>query len=157
MSDFMQASHVFLDNPAATVEEALTFLSEKAVELGIADDASAVLDAYHKREEEGSTGMVNGFSIPHAKSDAIKSASVIVVKFANEIDDWETMDEEKIKIAISLLVPGAEAGTTHLKLLSKVAVMLMQEDFRETVKASEDPEAIAALINENLEDDEDEL
>ena len=157
MSDFMQASHVFLDNPAATVEEALTFLSEKAVELGIADDASAVLDAYHKREEEGSTGMVNGFSIPHAKSDAIKSASVIVVKFANEIDDWETMDEEKIKIAISLLVPGAEAGTTHLKLLSKVAVMLMQEDFRETVKASSDPEAIAALINENLEDDEDEL
>lgn len=157
MSDFMQASHVFLDNPAATVEEALTFLSEKAVELGIADDASAVLDAFHKREEEGSTGMVNGFSIPHAKSDAIKSASVIVVKFANEIDDWETMDEEKIKIAISLLVPGAEAGTTHLKLLSKVAVMLMQEDFREAVKASEDPEAIAALINENLEDDEDEL
>lgn len=157
MSDFMQASHVFLDNPATTVEEALTFLSEKAVELGIADDASAVLDAYHKREEEGSTGMVNGFSIPHAKSDAIKSASVIVVKFTNEIEDWETMDEEKIKTAISLLVPGAEAGTTHLKLLSKVAVMLMQEDFRETVKASDDPEAIAALINENLEDDEDEL
>ena len=157
MSDFMQASHVFLDNPATTVEEALVFLSEKAVELGIDDDAAAVLEAYHKREEEGSTGMVNGFSIPHAKSDAIKSASVIVVKFTNEIEDWETMDEEKIKTAISLLVPGAEAGTTHLKLLSKVAVMLMQEDFRETVKASNDPEAIAALINENLEDDEDEL
>ena len=69
----------------------------------------------------------------------------------------KTMDEEKIKTAISVLVPGAEAGTTHLKLLSKVAVMLMQEDFRETVKASNDPEAIAALINENLEDDEDEL
>ncbi|MCR4871616.1 MAG: fructose PTS transporter subunit IIA [Atopobiaceae bacterium] len=157
MSDFMQASHVFLDNPATTVEEALTFLSEKAVELGIADDAASVLDAYHKREEEGSTGMVNGFSIPHAKSTAINKAAVIVVKYAGEIEDWETMDEEKISCAISLLVPGAEAGTTHLKLLSKVAVMLMQEDFRETVKASSDAEEIAALINANLEDDEDEL
>lgn len=35
--------------------------------------------------------------------------------------------------------------------------MLMQEDFRETVKASSDAEEIAALINANLEDDEDEL
>ncbi len=101
--------------------------------------------------------MVNGFSIPHAKSTAINKAAVIVVKYAGEIEDWETMDEEKISCAISLLVPGAEAGTTHLKLLSKVAVMLMQEDFRETVKASSDAEEIAALINANLEDDEDEL
>ena len=155
MSGFMQASHVFLDNPATTVEEALTFLSEKAVELGIADDAAAVLDAYHKREEEGSTGMVDGYAIPHAKSDAINQAAVIVVKFTNEVADWETMDENKIRCAISLLVPGAQAGTTHIKLLSKVAVMLMQDEFRATVEASSDPEQIADLINENLEDDED--
>lgn len=151
---FMQASHVFLDNPATTIEDALTFLSEKAVELGIADDASAVLDAYHKREEEGSTGMVNGFAIPHAKTDAIKQASVIVVKFANPVTDWETMDGEPITAAISLLVPGGEAGTTHIKLLSKTAVMLMDEDFRNEVKASNDAEAIANRINTNLEKDE---
>ncbi len=153
MSGFMQASHVFLDNPATTIEEALAFLSGKAVELGLADDAAAVLDAYRKREEEGSTGMVNGFAIPHAKDDAIKQAAVIVVKYANEIADWETMDEDKITCAISLLVPGAEAGTTHLKLLSKVAVMLMQEDFRETVRASSDAEEIADLINTKLEEE----
>ena len=151
---FMQASHVFLNNPATTVEEALTFLADKAVELGIADDASAVLEAYHIREEEGSTGMVNGFAIPHAKSEAINKAAVIVVKFAEEVADWETMDDEKIRVAISLLVPGGEAGTTHLKLLSKVAVMLMDEDFREEIKASEDVDAIAGRINENLEKDE---
>ena len=151
MSDFMQASNVFLDNPATTVEEALTFISEKSVELGIADDAAAVLKAFYRREEEGSTGMVNGFSIPHAKSDAIGKASVIVVKFANEIADWETMDDEKVICAIALLVPGSETGTSHLKLLSRVAVMLMDEDFRRTVKASSDAAAIAALINRNLE------
>ena len=152
MSDFMQASHVFLSNPATTVEEALSFLSQKAVELGIADDAAAVLDAFHRREEVGSTGMVNGFSIPHAKSDAIKKAGVIVVKFANEIDDWETMDSDKVTCAIALLVPGAEAGITHLRLLSKVAVMLMDGAFRTSIKASDDTAQIAALINGNLRD-----
>ena len=150
MSDFMQASNVFLDNPATTVEEALTFISEKAVELGIADDAAAVLKAFYRREEEGSTGMVDGFSIPHAKADAISKAAVIVVKFADEIADWETMDDEKITCAIALLVPGAEVGIANLKLLSKVAVMLMDNSFRTTVKASDDTAAIAALINENL-------
>ena len=152
---FMKASHVFIDNPATNVEDALTFLSEKAVELGIADDAAAVLDAYHKREEEGSTGMVNGFSIPHAKSYAIKAASIIVVKFANEVSDWVTMDDEPVKVAISLLVPDGEAGTTHIKLLSKTAVMLMDDDFREFLKASEDADTIADRINTNLEKDDD--
>ena len=151
---FMKASHVFLDNPATNVEDALTFLSEKAVELGIADDAAGVLDAYHKREEEGSTGMVNGFSIPHAKASAIKAASIIVVKFANEVADWVTMDDEPVKCAISLLVPDGEAGTTHIKLLSKTAVMLMDDDFREFLKASDDADEIANRINENLEKDE---
>ena len=157
MSEFVPASHVYIDNPATSVDEVLRFLSQTAVSYGVAKDADKVFEAFKAREAEGTTGMMGGFAIPHAKTAEVDTPTVIVVKFANEIDDWETMDEEKIKIAISLLVPGAEAGTTHLKLLSKVAVMLMQEDFRETVKASEDPEAIAALINENLEDDEDEL
>ena len=153
MSDFMQASHVFLENPATTVEEALQFLSGKAVELGIADDCQAVLDAFRAREEEGPTGMVNGFAIPHAKTDAISKASVIVVKFAGDVA-WQSLDGEPIHAAIALLVPGAEAGTTHIQLLSKVAVMLMDEDFRNFVGSSSDAEAIAQLINDNLGEDE---
>ena len=151
---FMKASNVFIDNPATTVEEALTFLSKKAVELGIADDAAAVLAAFYKREEEGSTGMVNGFSIPHAKSDAIKDASIIVVKFAGEVSDWVTMDDQPITIAIALLVPDGEAGTTHIRLLSKTAVMLMDDDFVNFLKASGDADEIASRINVNLEKDD---
>ena len=152
MSSFMQASHVFLDVPATKVGEALQFVSERAIELGIADDYQAVLDAFHAREEEGPTGMVNGFAIPHAKTDAIKSASVIVAKFAHDVD-WVSLDGEPIRVAIALLVPGAEAGTTHIQLLSKVAVMLMDDDFRDFVGSSSDTESIARLINDNLEKD----
>jgi PTS system fructose-specific IIA component len=150
MSEFIEASHVFLDSPAQDVGQALDFLSSKAVELGIASDKQEVKKAFEERESEGTTGMLDGFAIPHAKCDAIHKASVIIVKFANDMA-WESLDGKPIKVAISLLVPSAEAGTTHIQLLSKVAVMLMDENFRKQVLASSDKQAIASLINERLE------
>ncbi len=150
MSDLVQASHVFLDNPATSVDEALAFLAEKAVELGVAQDAKGVLDALKAREAEGTTGMMDGFAIPHAKSDAIEKAAVMVVKFSGDVE-WESMDGSSIKVAIALFVPGAEAGTMHLQLLSKVAVLLMGEAFRSSIAGSDDAQAIADCINAGLE------
>lgn len=149
MTGFVKSSNVFLDNPATTIDEALGFLADQAVALGIADGRDAVLAAFKAREAEGTTGMMGGFAIPHAKSDAVKDAAVLVVKFAGDVE-WESMDEKPIRVAIALLVPGGEAGTTHLKLLSKVAVMLMDEGFRSAILASDDAEAIAAEVNKGL-------
>lgn len=150
MVDFVKASQVFLDNPATDVDEALEFLAEKATELGVANDKQAVLAALKAREAEGTTGMMSGFAIPHCKSDAVLKASVLVVKFAGDVA-WDTMDGQPIKVAISLLVPDGEVGITFLRMLSQVAVMLMSEEFRNKVLATDDPEAISAYINEGID------
>ena len=150
MADYVKSSHVFLDNPAKNVDEALGFLSKKMVELGYADDEKAMLDAFKARESEGTTGMMEGFAIPHAKSDAITEAAVIVVKDDSGVTGWDTMDGAPVNVAIALLIPGAQAGTTHLKILSKVAEALMDEDFRATVKGSSDAAEIAKTINARL-------
>ena len=63
MSDYVKADQIFLDNPATTVDEALEFLSKKAVENGLADDEAAVLAAFKAREAMGTTGMQSGFAI----------------------------------------------------------------------------------------------
>ena len=102
------------------------------------------------REAEGTTGMMEGFAIPHAKSDAITEAAVIVVKDESGVTGWDTMDGAPVNVAIALLIPGAQAGTTHLKILSKVAEALMDEDFRATVKGSTDAAEIAKTINARL-------
>lgn len=149
MSEFVSESHVFLNNPATSVDEVLSFLSDEAVKAGLAEDASAVLDAFKAREAEGTTGMMGGFAIPHAKSDAIKSEGVFVVKFAGGVD-WPSMDNAPIKVAIALLSPAANAGTTHLSMLSKVAVLLMDESFRSSVLGTDDAAQIAKLIDEGL-------
>ena len=149
-ADFVKVENVFVAENFASRDEALSFVSNQAVKAGIASDADAVMNAFLAREAEGTTGMMEGFAIPHAKSDAITEAAVIVVKDESGVTGWDTMDGAPVNVAIALLIPGAQAGTTHLKILSKVAEALMDEDFRATVKGSTDAAEIAKTINARL-------
>lgn len=149
-ADFVKVENVFVAEDFASRDEALSFVSNQAVKAGIANDADAVMNAFLAREAEGTTGMMEGFAIPHAKSDAITEAAVIVVKDESGVTGWDTMDGAPVNVAIALLIPGAQAGTTHLKILSKVAEALMDEDFRATVKGSTDAAEIAKTINARL-------
>ena len=149
-ADFVKVENVFVAEDFASRDEALSFVSNQAVKAGLANDADAVMNAFLAREAEGTTGMMEGFAIPHAKSDAITEAAVIVVKDESGVTGWDTMDGAPVNVAIALLIPGAQAGTTHLKILSKVAEALMDEDFRATVKDSTDAAQIAKTINARL-------
>lgn len=147
---FVKASNVLCGQTVENRDAALALISERAVEAGIAEDSAALYAAFLKREAEGTTGMVEGFAIPHAKSDTVKTAQVMVLKSSEGIASWETMDESPVICAIALLVPESEAGTSHLQILSKVATALTDEAFRAAVKSTDDPAAIAKLINERL-------
>ena len=149
-SDFVKVENVFVAEDFTSRDEALSFVSNQAVKAGLANDADAVMNAFLAREAEGTTGMMEGFAIPHAKSDSITEAAVIVVKDESGVTGWDTMDGAPVNVAIALLIPGAQAGTTHLKILSKVAEALMDEDFRATVKGSTDAAEIAKTINARL-------
>lgn len=149
MSDFMKSAQVFVNQDIPTREKTLSFIAEKAAELGFTDDSEAVYAAFLEREALGETGMSDGFAVPHAKTAAISHPGIILVKLSQAVE-WPSFDGNPVGVAMALLVPDAEAGTTHLKLLSKSAVMLMSENFRNAVMASDDPQVIANLINDGL-------
>ena len=147
---FVNVNQVFIGEQLASRDEVLHFLAKKGAELGYAQSEQEVYDAFVARENEGPTGLQWGFAIPHAKSDVISQAGVFVLKLTQAIA-WETFDGTDVDICLALLVPGGEASTTHMKLLSKSAVMLMDEPFRDFLRGTDDPDAIAAEINERLE------
>lgn len=149
--DFVKAEQVFVNQNVSSREEMLRAIADKAQSLGITNDADAVYAAFLEREDMGPTGMKEGFAVPHAKSAAIAKAAVIVFKNVTSLE-WPSFDEMPVSTAIALCVPDGEAGTTHIRLLSKTAVMLMREDFRAAVRASDDPVRIASLINEGIEE-----
>ena len=152
MSQFVSEKSVFVNQNLESREALLRFVSDKAAEFGITDNADAVYDAFMAREAMGETGMTDGFAVPHAKSDAIKDAAVIVVKNATPLE-WPSFDEKPVDVAIALLVPGGEAGTTHIKLLSKTAVLLMKDEFKNLVHGTDDPSAIADAINAGIDEE----
>lgn len=146
----VSADYVLTGLRCSTRDEVLSTLSRRAVDLGLAQDADGLMAAFLKREAEGTTGMLDGFAIPHAKSATVQRAAVMVAKLAQGAEEWETMDGMPVRIAIALLIPEGQSGTTHLKLLSRVAEALMDDGFRAAVKDADDPEAVARVVSERL-------
>lgn len=149
MSGFVSEENILLNQQAATKEEVLRTISDAAARLGIADDADAVYAAFLAREEIDKTGMVDGFAVPHCKTDAVKSAAVIIFKNAQPVE-WPSLDDKPVDIAMALLIPDSEAGTTHLRLLSKAAMLLMDDNFKSKLRESDDAADLAATLNVEL-------
>ncbi|EOL46400.1 fructose PTS transporter subunit IIA [Enterococcus caccae] len=145
----VSAQHVFIEVALDTKTSALQFLAESARKLQLTTDSSAVLTSFNDREKEGSTGMMDGFAIPHAKNPTIKEASVLIVKAKKPIE-WDSLDGQLTEVIIALLIPEHEAGTIHLKLLSKVARLLMKTEFKQQLKHLESSAEIATYVNQQL-------
>ncbi len=64
--------------------------------------------------------------------------------------EWDSLDGKPTEVIIALLIPEQEAGTTHLKLLSKVARLLMKDDFKTQLKELESAAEIAEYVNQQL-------
>lgn len=148
---FVSAENVLFASSDLDRDAALDAIVAAAVDQGIVDDAAVLRAAFLKREAEGTTGMVDGYAIPHAKTDAVKRASVLVLKADGPVASWETLDGAPVTCAIALLVPESEAGTSHLQILSKVATALTDDSFRAAFKAESDPARLAELINARLD------
>ena len=78
---------IFLDVDVERQYDAFVFAADQAKTLGIANNTQAVFKALKAREEEGSTGLENGFAIPHAKSKAIKEAAILILRFKKPVVD----------------------------------------------------------------------
>lgn len=149
MSGIANERGVVVGQSASTREELLRLIAQRAVELGVAADAEAVLSALLAREELGETGMTDGFAVPHAKSDAISEAAVVVVKNDHPVE-WPSFDDKPVDIAVALFVPEADASDLHIRLLSRTAVLLMRDAFKRLLRETDDASAIADAINEGL-------
>ena len=148
---------MLLSNDAIYLNQTLTsqaavfdFLAKQAVTLGVATDAGAVLASLQERESLGTTGMMDGFAIPHAKDASIKEAKVLILKLTSGID-WQSMDGQAIDFIFCLMIPDSQAATTHLKVLSQLARLLMRQPVKQALKEAQSPQAILHILAQELE------
>ena len=142
--------HVILDCAVTARDEALDLAAQKAAELGVGADASTLAEALKAREAEGSTGMMGGFAIPHCKCAEVADPCIVVLRFAEPVE-WETMDKAPVKVAVALFIPDGERGTEHLRILSKLAVMVSDANFCSSVFDAAEASQVVEAINAGLE------
>ncbi|MHC5246942.1 PTS sugar transporter subunit IIA [Enterococcus sp. LJL90] len=149
----IQEEQIYLNQEFSDQDTIFKFLADQTVALGIANDAVAVYDSLKLRESEGTTGMMDGFAIPHAKTAAVEQASILILQLTQGIN-WESMDGQPTDFIIALFIPEAEVGATHLKLLSTIARMLMRSEFKDELKQAQTKAEIVALLNKNLSEEQ---
>lgn len=148
MENYLPTDRIFLDVNVNTKEEALDYIAQKAEAEGVCHSAEALNAAFEDREKQGATGLQNGFAIPHATANCIKKPAIYLLKSTQPLA-WKTVDNKNVTVVIALLLP-TDSPTKHLTLLSKIAALLMQPNFCDTLKDTDDASKISCIMNKGL-------
>lgn len=140
--DLINKNLVLSNNALSSKDKALDFIAE-ALSKDSGVKADVVAKALKAREEEISTGLENGFAIPHAVVKGLKNPVIAVAKFGKGIK-WETLDKSDVDTVIAIFVPDG-AREEHLKLLGKVSMFLETKTEQNKFKKLNDDDIIKAI------------
>ncbi len=153
IADVITEDLIQLEMKATTKKEAIYELTRLLVANGDIEDEEEFAADVFLRESEGMTGIGNSIAIPHGKSDSVIKTSLVVGKAATPIE-WESLDEEPVRVIILFAVKNTDANTMHIKLLQKVAMLLADEDFIENmVNAQTKAEMLELLSKDPMEEE----
>ena len=125
--DLLAAESINLNGTPAGKTEALNQCIDLMEKSGKIADVEKYRKGVFAREEEGTTGIGMGIAIPHCKSDAVTKAGLAAMVVKDGVD-FESLDGTPAKIIFLIAAPNTE-DNVHLQVLSKLSVMLMDEQF----------------------------
>ncbi|OCH21379.1 PTS 2-O-a-mannosyl-D-glycerate transporter subunit IIABC [Aliivibrio logei] len=134
-------------------EEAIYALADQLEQQGKLHNKDEYLEAVFAREAEGPTALGEGLAVPHGKTDAVKEAAFAVATLTRDLK-WKGVDEdedEDVNLIFLIAIPNAEAGSTHMHLLTELTTTLVDDDVREAVLNATTAEEIFALFDGHKE------
>lgn len=112
---------------------------------GLLNNEAEFEKAIYAREEVSSTGIGMGIAIPHAKTDAVKTPS-LVFGLKKQAVDWESIDDETANLFFMIAVPEASASNDHLVILTQLSRKLIDDEFREKLMNASSKEEVLELL-----------
>ena len=151
--DLLAAESINLNGAPAGKTDALNQCIDLMAKSGKIADVETYRKGVFAREEEGTTGIGMGIAIPHCKSDAVKKAGLAAMVVKDGVD-FESLDGTPAKIIFLIAAPNTE-DNVHLQVLSKLSVMLMDEQFTNSlINAGSVDEFLNIIDNAEKEKDE---
>lgn len=145
ITDLLDRKSIYLGAKVSSKEETL----DRAVALMAESGKIADVDTYRKgvyaREQEGTTGIGEGIAIPHCKSAAVKQAGLAAMVIPDGVD-FDSLDGEPVHLLFLIAAPDT-ADNVHLDVLSKLSVLLMDEDFTNALKSAKTVDEFLSIID----------
>ena len=145
ITDLLDRRSVSLTAVPKTKSETL----DMAIDLMVKSDKISDREAYRKqvylREEESTTGIGDGIAIPHGKCDAVKKPGLAAMVIKNGVE-FEALDDEPVTLLFLIAAPNTE-DNIHLDVLSKLSVMLMDEEFTESLRNASSVDEFMDIID----------
>ncbi len=145
ITDLLDRRSVSLTEAPKTKSETL----DMAVDLMVKSEKISDREAYRKqvylREEESTTGIGEGIAIPHGKCDAVKKPGLAAMVIRNGVE-FEALDDEPVTLLFLIAAPNTE-DNIHLDVLSKLSVMLMDEEFTASLRNASSVDEFLEIID----------
>lgn len=144
ITDLLKPQSVLLNADPVTKADAIYTLGELMEKGGHLIDKGEYLAAVFAREESGSTGLGDGIATPHAKSRGVKEAGLAAMVVPHGVD-FEALDGQPSRLFFMIAAPEG-AADTHVEVLSQLAMMVIDPDFKEALIAAPTVERFLELV-----------
>ncbi len=145
ITDLLDKRSVLLDGAPKTKNEALDQIVELMDRSGKIRDLEAYRKQVYLREEESTTGIGEGIAIPHGKCDAVERPGLAAMVVRDGVD-FDALDGEPVTLMFLIAAPNTE-DNVHLDVLSKLSVLMMDEDFSRSLREAKSVEEFLSIID----------
>ena len=146
ITDLLSKESVLLNIDVKDKDACLVKLVDLMDASGKISDKKLYLDAVQEREKEGTTGVGNGIAIPHGRCSGVKEPGLAAMTINGGVE-YNALDSKPVDLAFLIAAPEG-SGSVHLEILSKLATMLMDENFVADLKKAKTVEEFLKVIDD---------
>lgn len=145
ITDLLDIRSVKLDGAPKSKQEALDEMVSLMVRSGKINDAQEYRKQVYAREEESTTGIGEGIAIPHGRGESVDRPGLAAMLVKDGVD-FDSLDDEPVTLIFLIAAPNTK-DNVHLDVLSKLSMMLMDEEFTANLRSAASPEEFLAIID----------
>lgn len=146
ITDLLDKRSISLDAKVSSKKEALDTAVELMAKSGKLSNKEAYKKQVYAREEESTTGIGEGIAIPHGKCDAVKKPGLAAMVIKNGVD-FDSLDGDPVTLLFLIAAPNTK-DNIHLDVLSKLSVMLMDEEFTAALRNAKSVDEFMKIIDQ---------
>lgn len=146
ITDLLKRESVELSGTPESKGQAIDQMVELMAKGGNISDLQRYKEGVLKREEEGTTGIGEGIAIPHAKTDAVSAPGLAAMLVPQGVD-YDALDGQPVHMIFLIAAPNTE-DNVHLEVLSRLSMLLMDDEFRTNLLDAADVTEFLAYIDE---------